>query len=206
MILSKPRPKVEQILTALRDRFACRSRFVPFDGVEDLVTTTGHIRSRSRSGRSTSGRAGGDRCGMSVARATSTRSLTGSGPPRSVGTRVVVGFQCLITHGAVGERFVPAEKIRVRDSGDGRADERRQPEHPQLGGCAVGVEERHPRRARRVDRRVGDRDRDQVDQGECKADRQTGEPLGARSSVDPRMTSRKTPVRTISARITGHSE
>ena len=100
MILSKPRPKVEQILTALRDRFACRSRFVPFDGVERLVTTTGHIRSRSRSGRSTSGRAGGDRCGMSVARATSTRSLTGSGPPRSVGARVVVGFQCFTAHWA----------------------------------------------------------------------------------------------------------
>jgi hypothetical protein len=101
MILSKLRPKVEQILTAPRDCFACRSRFVPFGGVENLVTTTGHIRSRSRSGRSTSGRTGRDRCGMSVAPATSTRSLTGSGPPRSVGTRVVVGFQRFITHRAV---------------------------------------------------------------------------------------------------------
>jgi len=31
-------------------------------------------------------------------------------------------------------------------------------------------------------------------------------PLGARSSVDPRMTSRNTPVRTISATITAQSE
>ena len=27
-----------------------------------------------------------------------------------MGARVVVGFQCLITHGAVGEFFVPAEQ------------------------------------------------------------------------------------------------
>ena len=30
--------------------------------------------------------------------------------------RVVVGFQRIITHWAVGEFFVPAEQIRVRDS------------------------------------------------------------------------------------------
>ena len=33
----------------------------------------------------------------------------GSGPPRSVLARVVVGFQCFITHWAVGEFLVPAE-------------------------------------------------------------------------------------------------
>jgi hypothetical protein len=55
---------------------------------------------------------------MSVARATSTRSLTGTGAPRSVGARVVVGFQCFITHRAIGECFVPAEQIGVCESGD----------------------------------------------------------------------------------------
>ena len=40
--------------------------------------------------------------------ATSTRSLQDQ-PPCSVLARVVVGFQCVITHGAVGEFFVPAE-------------------------------------------------------------------------------------------------
>ena len=55
---------------------------------------------------------------------------SGSGPPRSVLARVVVGFQCLITHRALGEFFVPAEQIGIGDAGDGRADERCQPEHP----------------------------------------------------------------------------
>ena len=44
---------------------------------------------------------------------------------------VFVGFQWFITHWAVGECFVPAEQIRVCDSGDGRADKQCQPEHPQ---------------------------------------------------------------------------
>ena len=53
-----------------------------------------------------------------------------SGPPRSVLARVVVGFQCFITDGAGGEFLVSAEQIGVGDSGDGRADERCQPETP----------------------------------------------------------------------------
>ena len=81
-------------------------------------------------GKSTSGRIGRDRCCISVALPTSTSSLAGSGRPRSVLARVVVGFQCFITHRAVGECFVPAEQIGVGESGDGRADQRCQPEHP----------------------------------------------------------------------------
>jgi hypothetical protein len=43
---------------------------------------------------------------------------------------VLFAFERIITDRAVGEFFVPAEQIRVRDSGDRRADERCQPEHP----------------------------------------------------------------------------
>jgi len=58
--------------------------------------------------------------------------------------RVVVGFQRLITHGAIGEGFVPAEQIRVRDSGDRRADQRCQPEHPELGGAPLALKNATP--------------------------------------------------------------
>jgi hypothetical protein len=43
-----------------------------------------------------------------------------------------------------------------------------------------------------VDRAVGDRDADQVNQGQAKADRDGGETLGARSSVAPKMIMRGT--------------
>jgi hypothetical protein len=108
-------------------------------------------------------------------RGVSVTSFSGSAPCRPASTRLVERF---VTDRAVGEFFSPAEQIWVRDLGDGRADERCQPEHPQLRGRVVAIEERHPRRPRRVDRRVGDRDGDQVDPGEGEADGQTGESLG----------------------------
>ena len=58
--------------------------------------------------------------------------------------RVVVGFQCFITHWAVGEFFVPVEQIRVRDSGDHRTDQRCQPEHPELGGAPLALKNATP--------------------------------------------------------------
>ena len=74
-----------------------------------------------------------------------------------------------------------------------------EPEQPELSRCAVTVEERNAGRARRVHRGVADRDRDEVDQRERQADRDTGEAGGARLSVEPRMTIRKNAVSRISA-------
>ena len=101
----------------------------------------------------------------------------GSGPPRSVLTRVVASGASSRTGRSASSSCLP-NRYGYAIPAIRRADQRCQPEHPEPRGCAVTVEERDPRRARRVDRGVGDRDGDQVDQGEGKADGQTGQSLG----------------------------
>ena len=67
-----------------------------------------YIRSRSRSGISV----GEERTGSLLyfrSPANLDQISSGSGLPRAVLARVVVGLQCFITHWPVGEFFVPAE-------------------------------------------------------------------------------------------------
>ena len=59
----------------------------------------------------------------------------------------------------------------------GAADQRGDPEQPELADGPAAGEEGRAGRARRVHRGVGDRDRDEVDQGERKADGEGGEAL-----------------------------
>ena len=64
-------------------------------------------------------------------------------------------------------RFDPlraGEQERVRDACQHRADKRRDDEQPQLLERPVADEDRRPDAPRRVDRRVVDRDADEVDQ------------------------------------------
>src|SRR5690606_1645356 len=101
------------------------------------------------------------------------------GPPhrrRSASAPLLV--ERVLAYRALGQMLAGAEQHRVERTGGRRADQRRHPEQPQLAGRTVTVEERHTGRARRVDRGVGDRDGDQVDQREREPDRQPGKPLG----------------------------
>ena len=60
-----------------------------------------------------------------------------------------------------------ADHDGVGDAGDRRTDHGRHDEQPDLAQRRVGGEPGDPERAGRVDRGVGDRDRDQVDQGQA---------------------------------------
>ncbi|KAG1259587.1 hypothetical protein G6F65_015275 [Rhizopus arrhizus] len=63
----------------------------------------------------------------------------------------------------------------VDDAADRAAQQRGDPEQPQLADRTAAGEERHGSGAGRVHRGVGDRDADQVDQGQREADRQRRE-------------------------------
>src|SRR5882672_78201 len=63
-----------------------------------------------------------------------------------------------------------AGNLPINECADCCADDRREPEQPQLSQCPISYEYRNTRAARRIHRRVGDRDADQVDQCERKAD------------------------------------
>src|SRR6516225_4984900 len=58
--------------------------------------------------------------------------------------------------------------------GDHRADDRGQPEQPELADILAAGEQRRSGAARRIDRGVGDRDRHEMDQGQSEADRDAG--------------------------------
>src|SRR6516162_8711696 len=58
--------------------------------------------------------------------------------------------------------------------GDHRADDRGQPEQPELADILATGEQRRSGAARRIDRGVGDRDRHEMDQGQSEADRDAG--------------------------------
>ena len=79
-----------------------------------------------------------------------------------------------------------------------RTENRRDPEQPQLGNRPVADVQGDRGAARRVHRGVGDRDADQVDQGQGQADGDRREACGARLEVAPRMISRNMPVSTTS--------
>ena len=100
-------------------------------------------------------------------------------PPAAPGRRrrsSRTGFlEGVVSDRLAGEFLAPAEQVGISETGDRGADQRRQPEDPQLRGCAVAVEECDAGGPRRVHRRVRDRDRDQVDQGQREPDRQARE-------------------------------
>ena len=87
------------------------------------------------------------------------------------------------------------------EPGDHRADDRRQPEQPELADIFAAGEQRRAGAARRVDRGVGDRDRDQMDQGQ-RTDRSgcRRSPTAAPFEVVPMMMNRKKNVITTSIR------
>ena len=72
---------------------------------------------------------------------------------------------------AAGRRRRHARDQRIDDPGEYRADDRCHPEQPELTDRIAAHEQRGAGRAGRVHRRVGDRDRDQVDQRQAQADR-----------------------------------
>ena len=55
-----------------------------------------------------------------------------------------VGFQRVIADRARGQLFTLAEQIRVCDSGDRSADERCEPEHPELRGAPLPLKNATP--------------------------------------------------------------
>ena len=87
---------------------------------------------------------------------------------------------------------------RVHQAGQYRADQWRQPEQPELLDRPPAHEHRRAGRPGRVHRRVGDRDADEVDEGERQADGQRGEARGALAR-DPEDDGRKKNVSTTSA-------
>ena len=62
-------------------------------------------------------------------------------------------------------------KPPIDEAGDGRTDNRRHPEHPQLRHGPTLDDQGRPGAACRVHRRVGHRNADQVNQGQAKTDR-----------------------------------
>ena len=79
------------------------------------------------------------------------------------------------------------------------ADDRRDPEQPELLERPAADEQRRTGAARRVHRRVGHRNADQVDQRERETDREAGEARRALARcVAPRMTIRNMNVMTTS--------
>ena len=110
------------------------------------------------------------------------------GPARRAASAVALGgLRPLLDH------------VVVHQAGQHRADDWRQPEHPELLERPPAHEHRRAGRPGRVHRRVGDRDADEVDERERQADGQRGEARRASRPVTPRMTSRKKNVSTTSA-------
>src|SRR5271166_669995 len=71
-----------------------------------------------------------------------------------------------------GRRFSPLKQQRVDQTADKTPDQWCQPEHPQLAGCAVPIEEGDARGPGRIDRAVTDRDGHQVDERQRQTDGQ----------------------------------
>ena len=86
----------------------------------------------------------------------------------------------------------------VDETADQPADDGRQPEQPQLLQGPAARDQGGTGAACRIDRGVGHRDRDQVDQRQRQPDRDRCETRGARLSVDPMITSRKKKVSSTS--------
>ena len=90
---------------------------------------------------------------------------------------------------AVGLLAQPA----IEHAAERAADERRDPEHPELRQRPAADEQRRAGAARRVHRGVGDRDADEVDEGQAEADGDAARsPSAPRPSVAPMMTNRNT--------------
>jgi hypothetical protein len=89
--------------------------------------------------------------------------------------------------------FCHTEQQRVGDTGDGGTDQRCDPEQPPLGRCPVAVEECDAGGPWWISVSVSPIDR-------------PANPLGARSSVEPRIASRKMKVSTTSVMSTASSE
>ena len=70
---------------------------------------------------------------------------------------------------------------RIDDAREDGADDRRDPEQPELREGPAADEERRAGAAGRVDREVGDRDADQVDQRQAEADGDRREARRARA-------------------------
>jgi hypothetical protein len=68
-----------------------------------------------------------------------------------------------------------AEERPAEDTGHNAARDRRQPEEPKLFDIGFAGEDRRTGAARGIDRGVGDRDRDEVNEGQGQADRKPGE-------------------------------
>jgi len=95
-------------------------------------------------------------------------------------------------------RLVVIAEPAIHDAGDQGADDRRDPEQPELIERPATRKQCRARAARRIHRRIGHGNADQMDQGQRQADREAGKTGGARLSVLPRITSRKNAVSTIS--------
>src|SRR5579862_2204912 len=66
-----------------------------------------------------------------------------------------------------------AEERRIEQTGEAAADERRQPEEPELRKRKASGEDRRPGAARRIYRRIVDRNADEMDECQRKSDRYT---------------------------------
>lgn len=93
----------------------------------------------------------------------------------------------------------------IQHAAEDPADDRHDPEQPQLLQRPAALENRYRGAARRVDRGVGNRNADQMDEGQRQAD-SDGKARRACLSVAPWITSRKPQVRTISMTIADSME
>ena len=75
-----------------------------------------------------------------------------------------------------------AARPAIVNAADDAADEQHDPEQPELRERRAANDQRRPGRARRIDRRIGDRNAHEVNQRQAKADRQWGE-AGRRLAV-----------------------
>ena len=112
----------------------------------------------------------------------------------------------VVPHRTVREFFVRAEQVRVGDTRDGGADQRCEPEHPELHRRASPLKNATPvDRAGLTDVFEMGIEMRWISVSVSPIDK-PAKPFGARSSVDPRMTNMKMPVRTTSVMITAHIE
>lgn len=99
----------------------------------------------------------------------------------------------------LAQELVGLEEPRGEAGEDG-AEERRHPEHPQLRERPAADEDCGAGRAGGVDRGIGDREVDEVDQGQQRPMPTPASALVPRFEVDPRITMRNPKVITTSAR------
>jgi hypothetical protein len=96
----------------------------------------------------------------------------------------------------VQERAFAVEDASQPRAGQGRDDE--EPELRDRPRVRVHSDQRRPDRARRIDRRAGDVDADQMDHDQRQADCQAAETFGASGWVTPRIVTRNRNVPTTS--------